>query len=275
MKIFRWFISIGLFILIFVASGEMWHTDAYSGCGGVNPAATNASYEQQVLDLVNTERANASLPPLKRNPALDNAARYHAVDMAQDDYFDHASFDLVGGTLTQVCATGTRLGTYYASANAWGENIAAGYATPSEVMTGWLNSSGHRANILNAGFREIGIGYFAGGAWGHYWVQDFGKRNNVYPLLINRDAANTNSPQVSIYIYGSWQQMRLQNDNGSWGAWQPFQNNSNWTLNALNGTRTVNAELNTGTTTIATSDTIYLTYTPTLPGRFMLPLIAK
>jgi len=276
MKIFRWLISFGMFVLIFGGAGELWRVDAYSGCGGVNPPAVNASYEQQVLDLVNTERANAGLPPLKRNLELEYAARYHATDLAQDNYFDHGSYDRAGGSLAFVCATGTRIGNYYAGGNAWGENIAAGYGSPAAVMSAWMNSAGHRANILNANFREIGVGYFAGGGdYYQYWAQDFGRRANVYPLIINRDAANTNSTQVSIYIYGTWSEIRLRNDNGAWGAWQPFQNNLTWTLDALSGTRAVNAEVRSGGTTIATSDTIYLTYSAPVPSRLFLPLLVK
>jgi hypothetical protein len=207
---------------------------------------------------------------------LENAARYHATDLAQDNYFDHSSYDRSGGALALICATGTRIGTYYAGANAWGENIAAGYSSPSSVMNAWMNSPGHRANILSTNFREIGVGYYAGGGdYYQYWVQDFGRHNNVYPLIINRDAANTNSTQVALYIYGTWSEMRLRNDNGAWGAWQPFQNNFAWTLDAASGTRTVNAEVRSGGTTVAASDTIYLTYSAPVPSRVFLPLLIK
>ena len=67
---------------------------AYSGCGGVTAPVSNAAYEQQVVEIVNAQRlANGSLPPYKRVDALDAAARYHAVDMAQDVYFKHDSYD--------------------------------------------------------------------------------------------------------------------------------------------------------------------------------------
>lgn len=237
---------------------------AYVGCGGANAPVSNADYEQQVVDLVNTERANASLPPLKRMSSLDQAARYHATDLAQDNYFEHDSYDRSGGNLVYVCAWSARLAAFYAGASAAGENIAAGYGTPQDVMTGWMGSSGHRANILSASYREIGVGYFQGGAWGAYWVQDFGRRSSNYPLIINRDAATTDTRTVTIYIYGSWQEMRLRNDNGTWGSWQPFQTSFAWTLANGKGDHTVTAEVRSGGTTVTTSDSIYLTTGPTL-----------
>ena len=146
--------------------------------------------------------------------------------MGQDNYFDHDTYDRVGRHVSYlICNTWTRIGKYYTGA--MGENIAAGYSTPQEVMTGWMNSTGHRNNILSTNNWEIGVGYASvnGSGYGRYWTQDFGKRNGVYPLIINRNAARTDSRHVSLYIYGSFQQMRLMNDSGAWGDWQTFQNN--------------------------------------------------
>ncbi len=238
---------------------------AYTGCGGATAPITNAAYEQQVVELVNAQRlANGSLPPYKSVDALDDAARYHAVDMAQDDYFDHNSYDRNNQkTLVWVCSWSSRVGTFYSGV--YGENIAAGYPDPTSVMNGWMNSSGHRANILSGAW-EIGVGYYLGGSWGSYWVQDFGRRTDVYPLVINREAAQTTSRSVALYIYGSgiFDQMRLKNENGSFGAWQPFQTELPWTLSACNGSKTVTAELKNPGTTITSSDSILLAANPNL-----------
>src|SRR3990172_13368935 len=75
------------------------------GCTRTNTAAVNAVYEQRVVELVNLERANAGLPPLKRNSEMDFAARDHTRDMVEDNYFTHDTYDLVNGTLTLVCGT--------------------------------------------------------------------------------------------------------------------------------------------------------------------------
>jgi len=234
------------------------HAPDFSGCGGINQPVVNADYEQQVVDLVNTERANRGLPPYKRVTALDNAARYHSADLGQDNYFAHDSHDRSGGNLVFVCGTWTRIATYYSGAS--GENIAGGYSTPQSVMNGWMNSTGHRNNILSTYSWEIGVGYAAvnGSTYYHYWTQDFGKRSGVYPLIINREAASTDSRHVSLYLYGSFQEMRLKNDNGAWDSWQPFQNNVAWIIANGVGTHTVTAELKSGSTVIASSDTIYL-----------------
>jgi uncharacterized protein YkwD len=234
-------------------------TPDYSGCGGINHPVVNADYEQQVVDIVNLERANRGLPPYKRVTALDNAARYHSADLGQDNYFEHPTYDRSAGNLVYVCSTWTRIGKYYSGAS--GENIAGGYPTPQSVMNGWMDSPGHRDNILSTYSWEIGVGYAAqsGSTYYHYWTQDFGKRSGVYPLIINRDAASTDDRHVSLYIYGSFQQMRLKNDNGAWGSWQTFQNNVAWIIANGVGTHTVTVELRTGSTVVTSSDTIYLT----------------
>lgn len=243
------------------ALGPFMLAPEYSGCGGVTPpAAVNAAWEQEVLERVNTERFNndPSLPPLKRVTALDGAARYHSRDMLQDNYFAHDSYDGSGGS-TFVCSWSSRINTFYSGWNSLAENIAAGYSSPAAVMAGWMGSPGHKGNILSTGNWEIGVGYYNGGGYGHYWTQDFGRRNGVYPLIINREAASTTSRTVNIYIYGSFAQMRLQNDSGAWGAWQPFQNSFSHTLACANGTRTVTANLRTaGGTEYTSSDTINL-----------------
>ena len=257
----RWlllpFVLLGTAVLL----SSMWATTvfAYSGCGGVTAPIVNADFEKQVLALVNTERANQSLPPLKRVTELDQAARYHATDLGQDNHFDHDSYDRSGGNLVYSCAWLSRISSYYSGWSSLAENIAAGQATPQDVMNSWMNSSEHRANILSSNVWEIGIGYYEGsGTYYRYWVQDFGRRNGIYPLIINSDAATSNSQSVSVYIYGSWTQMRLKNDVGVWGSWQSFQSSFNWTLSSGEGTHTVTAEVTNGSTTVTTSDTIFL-----------------
>lgn len=231
----------------------------FSGCTRINVPVQNATYEQEVVDLVNQERAKAGLPPLKRNTDLDYAARYHAQDMHDDNYFSHDTFD---GSVF-VCDTWQRLSNYYPTTGWRGENIAGGYTTPGNVMNGWMNSSGHKANILNSNYREIGVGYYYGpSGYNHYWVQDFGSRSGYYPLVINREAASTDIPQVSLYIYredSTWNEMRLRNDDLSWGPWQPFSNTLSWTLQWLKGSRTVSVEVRKGSSVRSASDTIELT----------------
>ncbi len=236
----------------------------FSGCAPVYLQAVNSAFEQQVVELVNQERSARGLPPLKRIEALDQAARYHGTDLAVDNYFKHDSYDLVGGQLVKVCDWFTRVGGFYSGWSWLGENIAAGYSTPADVVNGWMNSEGHRNNILSTNAREIGVGYYRGGSYGHYWVQDFGSRSNSYPLVISQEKAVTDVPQVNLYIYGEgiWQEMRLKNDNQAWGAWQTFAKQVQWTLPWTQGVHTVSVELRKSGQTAAgasASDSIELT----------------
>lgn len=120
---------------------------------------------EQVLQLVNNERAKQGLNPLKMSEELRSIANLKSRDMADNNYFDHTSKTY--GTPFQMLQD---FGVHYTSA---GENIAAGQRTPEEVMNSWMNSSGHRANILNKNFDTIGIGYYEGGSYGVYWTQLF------------------------------------------------------------------------------------------------------
>jgi uncharacterized protein YkwD len=127
-----------------------------------------ASYEQQVLTLTNAQRAAAGCPALVMNSTLTGVARAHSQDMAAKGYFDHNSQN--GTTPAQRL---TAAGYPYRQ---MAENIAAGQSTPDNVMTSWMGSAGHKANILNCSLKEIGVGFATGGPYGTYWTQDFGTR---------------------------------------------------------------------------------------------------
>lgn len=120
------------------------------------------AYEQEVIRLVNVERAKYGLSPLTEDWELSRVARYKSQDMHDRRYFDHNSPTY--GTPFQMMKA---FGLTYRSA---GENIAMGYRTPQAVVTGWMNSSGHRANILNSSYKKIGVGYVADR---NYWTQQF------------------------------------------------------------------------------------------------------
>jgi uncharacterized protein YkwD len=96
--------------------------------------------------------------------SLTDAARWYAKDMVDDDYFGrgHDTYDRSGGRLVKVCAWSARIGAFYTGWNALGENIADDSPSPQAVVTGWMGSSGHRANILNGDYWETGVGYRAG-----------------------------------------------------------------------------------------------------------------
>ncbi|WP_216624842.1 CAP domain-containing protein [Paenibacillus foliorum] len=120
----------------------------------------SSQFAQQVLDIVNQERSKAGLTPLTMNAELSKMAMVKAQDMSNNNYFDHNSpthgspFDMM-----------KEFGITYNSA---GENIAKGQTTPTQVMNDWMNSPGHKANILNSSYTKIGIAYY-----NSEWVQEF------------------------------------------------------------------------------------------------------
>ncbi len=236
----------------------------YWGCTRIDAAALNTSFEQQVIELLNIERAKVGAAPLKRNADLDFAARYQARDMEEDVYFDHNTMDRIGETIYKVCGPIERIKLYYSDYSAFGENLAAGYDTPEQVIAGWMASNDHRANMLNKDFREVGIGFYEGGTWfKEFWGMDFGSKSTVYPVIINSESAQTSSPNVTLYLYGkeTWGEVRLKNDAGDWSAWMPFQERMNWQIPPVNGTHLLSVEMRkTGSTTVgaASSDTITL-----------------
>ena len=124
--------------------------------------AAVTQYEQEVIRLVNEIRGHNRLSALTYNWELSRVARYKSQDMVDNRYFSHTSPTY--GTPFQMIRS---FGLSYRSA---GENIAYGQRTPQAVVNAWMNSSGHRANILSSSYTQIGVGYVANG---HYWTQMF------------------------------------------------------------------------------------------------------
>nr|WP_028562386.1 CAP domain-containing protein [Paenibacillus pinihumi] len=125
-----------------------------------NQTAGSSAFVQQVLDLVNQERSKAGLNSLSTDNKLDKVALDKAKDLYDNNYFDHQS-PTYGSPFDMMKSYGVNYNTA-------GENIAKGQTSPQEVMSQWMNSPGHRANILNNTFKNIGIGYY-----NNTWVQEF------------------------------------------------------------------------------------------------------
>lgn len=123
---------------------------------------TVLNYENEVIRLVNEIRVKNGLNPLTADWELSRVARYKSQDMKDNNYFSHNS-PIYGSPFDMI----KNFGISYRSA---AENIAKGQKTPQAVMNGWMNSSGHRANILNSSYKKIGVGYVASG---NYWTQMF------------------------------------------------------------------------------------------------------
>jgi uncharacterized protein YkwD len=120
--------------------------------------------EQGVLDLTNAERKKAGLPALRPNEKLFQAARAHSANMARQEVLAH--------TLDEQ-GPGDRIRKAGYRASTWGENCAAGQRTPEEAISSWMNSEGHRQNLLGQQFTEIGLGVAGSGSGMRYWTQVF------------------------------------------------------------------------------------------------------
>ncbi|MFD6288441.1 CAP domain-containing protein [Streptomyces sp. NPDC060205] len=120
----------------------------------------------EVLALTNAERAAAGLPPLAEDPLLTRAAQAHSADMVARAFYSHTAPD-GSEPWDRAAAAGSPRRTI-------GENIACGQRSPAEVVRGWMDSPGHRANILKPAFTHLGVGFAGGGSAGTYWTQLFG-----------------------------------------------------------------------------------------------------
>lgn len=151
--------------------GSTGESDATPSTGGKQSSDPERSSETQIskaemiLKLVNQERQKAGVPALTLSQKLTDIANTKAQDMADKNYFSHQS-PTYGSPFDML----KHFGVSYSYA---GENIAAGQKSAQEVMQSWMNSSGHRANILNKNYTQLGVGYTEGGQYGTEWVQLF------------------------------------------------------------------------------------------------------
>jgi len=127
------------------------------------PSQNPSSATARVVALVNSERSKVGCAALAVNAKLTKAAQSHSADMAANQTMSHSGSD--------GSSPGTRITRAGYTWSTYGENVAYGYATPESVMAGWMSSPGHKANILNCAFKEIGVGHAQPG---DYWTQDFG-----------------------------------------------------------------------------------------------------
>jgi len=149
-------------------------------------AACPSAFEEQVLDLVNVERAKKKLAPLAHDERLLEAARRHSTDMSDGNFLDHTGSD--GSN------AGQRIDDAGYDRYTWGENIAYGYPNPASVVSAWMNSSGHRANILNPNFAHIGVGHVDNGL--DFWTQAFAAGDT---LLASCDAPPDVGGEVAMF----------------------------------------------------------------------------
>ena len=132
------------------------------------------AWESEILRITNVERQNAGLNPLIVCTRLANSALTHTNRMLEGQFFSHSDPGTGTASVDRIRSTG-----YFDSSNGWGygENIAMGYSSPNATMVGWMNSPGHRANILNPSFTHLGVGVNIG-KWDAWYrsvaTQNFG-----------------------------------------------------------------------------------------------------
>jgi uncharacterized protein YkwD len=148
-------------------------TTAVKTCGG--GSISLKAKEKRILTLHNAARANNGLKPLCADPLLTKAARSHSREMIKKDYFSHSSYD--GESVSQ------RLKRFGYRRSVYSENIAGGsgtFAKPGSTFRRWMNSSGHKSNIVDRRFRPVGVGIYTGSFKGtqNYtmYTVDFGVR---------------------------------------------------------------------------------------------------
>ncbi|MCQ6558792.1 CAP domain-containing protein [Paenibacillus mendelii] len=135
------------------------------GVKALDNGDSESSVNQEIVRLVNEERAKQGLAPLTENSELSRVALFKSQDMRDQGYFSHDS-PSYGSPFDMMRA-------FHIDYSYAGENIAAGQTDAQDVMNAWMNSPGHRENIMSPNFTEIGIGYCTGGKMNHYWTQQF------------------------------------------------------------------------------------------------------
>lgn len=224
--------------------------------------------ELEIIYLTNLERRENNLPPLRWNRELHLAARWFAQDAIigrPTVYCGHE--DSLGRT------PGDRFKYFgYRNVHQWGENVICGMTTPANAIKGWMNSEGHRRNVLSPDYREIGVGYYRNGeSHRGYIAQDFSYDPRYAPVIIENEAIHINKTTVNLYIYdtasgegfygmGPAVEIMIANDPDFTDAvWQPYSAETTWQLEDGEGWRTVYVKTRDAmnrTTTVF--DTIYL-----------------
>ncbi len=231
------------------------------------PQTTHILEEAETIYLGNLARQANGIPPLRWNRELTNAARWYSWDSVENRPDGFCGHDDTNG---QWPSDRARIFGYLGFAGA--ENAFCGYVTPQQAIDGWMNSPGHRANLLDPNSREIGLGYYVREGDGRgYVTQDFGVDAVYPPVIIENEALQTSTPAVNLYIYdrtggGGFTglspatSMKVSNDPCfSEAVWEPYTANKSWMLENEEGWRTVYVKTQDSIGRTSTvSDTIYL-----------------
>lgn len=221
--------------------------------------------ELMTVYLGNLARRDHGVPPLRANLQLIQAARWFAWDSVQNRPEPYCGHQDSRGFWPDY-----RASEYGYKGMAGAENAFCGYVSPADAIQGWLDSPGHRSNLLCDCHREIGLGYYQGTERG-YVAQMFGYESSYPPVIIENEALTTTTPHVGLYIYsntgdgdiigmGAAVEMMISNNPTFPGAvWEPYTAEKGWILEPGEGWRTVYVKTRDRLgRTVTVSDTIYL-----------------
>ncbi len=256
-----------LFFLLAMCSKQ---TPGVRAQGGYDPTVQTPALlydEARTVYLGNLARRDNGVPPLRWNLQLTHAARWFSWDSTENRPSGFCGHQDTQGQWPDYRA----LAFGYLGSAGW-ENAFCGYVTPEDAIAGWMNSSGHRANLLNPSLREIGLGYYRRDSDGRgYVTQDFGSDAVYAPVIIENEAISTTNPSVNLYIYdrstsggfaglaAATQMMVSNNDHFSGGSWEPYSANKIWTLTTGEGWRNVFVKTRDRfNRSLTASDSIYL-----------------
>ena len=251
-------------------SPHIGSTFALSNPGIYDPTVQTARLlydEARTVYLGNLARRANGVPPLRWNRQLTYAARWFSWDSTEN-----RPNGFCGHQDTQGHWPDYRARAFGYLGGAGAENAFCGYVTPKDAINGWMNSPGHRANLLDPNSREVGLGYYRRTSDGRgYVTQDFGNDPVYAPVIIQNEALFTKSRNVNLYIYNrlrsggfaglspAKQMMVSNNPRFSGAAWEPYKANKAWTLRSGTGWRTVYVKTRDRfRRTLTVSDTIYL-----------------
>ncbi|MGD2041825.1 MAG: CAP domain-containing protein [Anaerolineae bacterium] len=223
------------------------HRSGAALAGLASACEWTTTFEATVWCLVNQERRAHGLYPYKYNAVLAAVAEQHSATMRDIDCFDH---QCPGETSPSRRACDAGYVPYSWGDCFVGETIAAGYPSPSSVVSAWMGSSKHYALLMHGEMREMGVGYVNGGSYGHYWTIDFGSQPDVLPVFINYEDPETPDPRVLLTLTNenvsgssgidSVAEVMVSNEPSFGGAiWQPYSMNIPWVLTDSNGTQMV------------------------------------
>ena len=177
MKIISLIIVLSMLFLSFNTSNEASISIKFNTnpSGREDIEVLNSVYEAELLNLINQYRNKKGLNSLSVHADLMRASRYHAADMAHENYHEHATYNMTSNGLQRGLSTFQRISNFYKGfANT--ENIAAGYGNPVAVFEAWVRSPGHKRNLLNKSATHMGVGYYQNrnSKFKNYWVFESG-----------------------------------------------------------------------------------------------------